>query len=219
MKRKSTTMRILSRSPFPLYALLACGCSAVATSQATAPPDVQPPKVSTPPPLASASSAPDSVEDARNMSILALSRCDRVVLAIPTQQLAVKKSAYNRKQGGLLVTAAVGVAGSILTTVLANTQKDSGGSADPQPATIVGASTAGATTVAGVVSLFVVGVGADDRLQQMENTRTQIENRIETYTTDCGDISTDRAAVCKTQARLLRSFCDSASLTLPYSVP
>lgn len=151
-----------------------------------------------------------NIDRARSAEFDALAKCNSILISIPTQQFLFKRSAYSSKQLGLLLTTVVGVAGSIVTAVLVNNQKDD------QTATIVGASTAGATSVAGVLSLFVVGSGTDERIQLMSDYAKQIQDAQATYKTACGTLSDANAEQCKMNANLLKNTCETVGGKLPY---
>jgi hypothetical protein len=162
----------------------------------------------------------EQVKQAFTAKFEALTLCDSILVALPSQQLALKKVSYNRKQGGLLTTTIIGVAGSIVTAVIAGTQKaDAGGSVDSKPVTIVGASTAGATALAGVISLFVVGSGHDERIQQLVESSKLTASWESDLTTTCPAISEANAAACILDAKRLAAKCDALIKTLPYRIP
>jgi uncharacterized membrane protein YeaQ/YmgE (transglycosylase-associated protein family) len=171
--------------------------------------------VQPPPPAGS-----EQVKQAFTATFEALTLCDSILVAIPSQQLALKKLSYNRKQGGLLTTTIVGVAGSIVTAVIAGTQKaDAAGSVDSKPVTIAGASTAGATALAGVISLFVVGSGYDETIQALvESSKLTANWQLELKAT-CLAISDANAAVCILEAKRLSAKCGALIKTLPYRIP
>ncbi|MEO6599261.1 MAG: hypothetical protein ABIQ16_05270 [Polyangiaceae bacterium] len=148
----------------------------------------------------------------------ALKRCDKLLSAIPLQEKWKKDQAYGRKQGGLLTTTIVGVAGSIVTAVLASKMKpDSSGKVDTGPTTIVGSSTAGATAIAGVVSLFVVGQGADEDIKIMEGYRTEADAK-EKSLDSCAQPKPEEAALCTSNAERIEAYCEDIALTrMPYS--
>lgn len=130
-----------------------------------------------------------------------------------------KKTVYNRKQAGLLLTTAVGVAGSIATAILANQQKaDTGGNVDTAPATIVGASTAGGTAIAGVVSFFVVGSDTDELMREMSNSSQLIVSHDETYLKACAVVTAANAQVCEDDALTLEKYCRATAVRLPYKI-
>jgi uncharacterized membrane protein YeaQ/YmgE (transglycosylase-associated protein family) len=171
--------------------------------------------VQPPPPAGS-----EQVKQASTVKFEALTLCDSILVALPSQQLALKKISYNRKQGGLLTTTIIGVAGSIVTAVIAGTQKaDAAGSVDSKPVTIVGASTAGATALAGVISLFVVGSGYDDKIQQLVESSKLTAGWESELNTNCPAVSEANAAACILDAKRLYGKCDALIKTLPYRIP
>jgi hypothetical protein len=160
------------------------------------------------------------IDEARVEAINALQACDTVLVAIPNQQLSVKRIAYNRKQGGVLVTTLVGVAGGIATAVIAGgKQVDGAGNIDNKPAVITGVSAAGGTAVAGVISLFIVGSGADERVALLTRYAEQIEAGESTVKGHCDQVTEETAAVCKGEATRLRMQCATIEGQLPYTIP
>lgn len=161
-----------------------------------------------------------AIDAAREAAVAGLQACDTVLFAIPNQQLSIKRIAYNRKQGGVLVTTIVGVAGSIVTAVFAGTQStDASGDVNTKPAVIAGASTAGGTAIAGVVSLFIVGSGADERVELLSQYARQIETAEATFKSQCDKVTDENASTCKAEALRLQNQCTTIEGQLPYTIP
>lgn len=160
------------------------------------------------------------IDAAYEIGTQALVACDEVLGAIPSQQLQIKNKAYARKQGGLLVTTAVGVAGSVITAIFAGNQKaETDGSVNTKPATIAGASTAGGTAIAGVISLWVVGSGADERVELLTDRSKTLQDAEANYNTKCATIAMEKVSECKREALRLSTQCGSVRSQLPYVVP
>jgi len=154
-----------------------------------------------------------ATDEAREAGLGALQACDAVLLAIPNQQLNLKRVAASRKQGGILVTTIAGVAGSIITAVLANSNSSS------STVTIAGASTAGGTAVAGGISLFIIGAGAEERVELLSQYGRQIEAAETSLKSQCDLVVEAGASACKAQAQRLHSQCTSIQGQLPYIIP
>jgi hypothetical protein len=155
--------------------------------------------------------------DAANESIRQAKRiCRRIKDDTPVQVERVTKNAYFKKQAGLLVTTLVGAGGSVTTAVLATTQKDSAGNSNAVPATAVGAVTAGATAIAGVIALFVVGPAPEDRIKRMNAVPDSITTEMSNFDKACQSVTAETATNCKNRAGELADVCISLGRTLPY---
>ncbi|NPC46080.1 hypothetical protein HPC50_03215 [Corallococcus exiguus] len=157
-----------------------------------------------------------AVDEAQAFVSDAFNHCDNVTLNTAYQQLLITKIATRRKNLGLLATTIVGVAGSIVTAALLGSKAASDGNSEK--ATIVGASSAGATAITGVVSIFIVGSGADDRVKQMSDNKNRIDQEVDDLSNSCKDINANNAAQCTQKAKRVKNRCGIAETQLPYEV-
>lgn len=142
--------------------------------------------------------------------------CTVVRLEAIEQQETVQRVAVKRKQGGLLLTTGVGVAGSIVTAIFAGGSSTSG---EPdKPATIAGAATAGATGLAGVIALFVVGGGADNTVKRLADMADDVAKTESALDQACAPATGSRNGdQCRVQSKNAEATCDTYKKQLPYA--
>jgi hypothetical protein len=204
---------------FVTSVLLLVGCgAAVPEPQVAKPADVAPNPVAAGP--APATVGNPLLDQASRDYVNALGDCNATLDAIPWEQNQINSHAASGKTTGLLITTAVGVIGSIATALVSDANKNSPNNAPP---TTLGVSTAGATAIAGIISLYAVGSGTDAQIKSLTDAKTPLDADVVAIQTDCRAFGTDaeKAKTCSQTAAIKKRECLSIGSHFPiaYDLP